>query len=100
MEPNQTPIPSCVVVGGSGFVGGNIVQDLLNQHPNCKVTSLDNRSSRSQISSPNLEYVLADITSRDSLLEVFQRIRPAAVIHTASPIYGLGRDIYMKVNVE
>ncbi|KAF3933898.1 hypothetical protein ABW19_dt0204383 [Dactylella cylindrospora] len=98
-KPNQTPIPSCLVVGGCGFLGGAIVKSLLAKHPSCKITAADIRLVN-QISHPNVTYVTIDITDLSSISSVIENAKPEVVIHTASPIHGLGREIYMKVNVE
>lgn len=98
-KPNATPIPSVVVIGGCGFLGAAIVKSLLAKHPSCKITAADIRLV-DQLSSPNLTYTSVDITSLDSITSVLETAKPVAVIHTASPIHGLGREIYMKVNVE
>jgi len=98
-HPSNTRIDSCIVVGGCGFVGAHIVDLLLERHPSCRITVLDLRLV-DQKSHPNVAYESADITSINSIKPIFERTKPEVVIHTASPVHGMGAAIYMKVNVE
>ncbi|KAK6501813.1 erg26, C-3 sterol dehydrogenase [Arthrobotrys musiformis] len=96
---NQTPITSCLVIGGCGFLGGAIVRSLLEKHPNCRITAADIRLT-GQIAHKNLKYVTVDITDLASISSVVENAKAEVVIHTASPVHGLGKEIYMKVNVD
>jgi len=98
-HPNNTRINSCIVVGGCGFVGAHIVNLLLERHPSCRITVLDLHLV-DQKSHPNITYESGDITSIDSIKPIFERTKPEVVIHTASPVHGMGSVVYMKVNVE
>ncbi|KAF3189561.1 erg26, C-3 sterol dehydrogenase [Orbilia oligospora] len=99
LAPNQTPIASCLVIGGCGFLGSAIVNSLLQKHPKCRITAADIRLTN-QLADSNVKYVTVDITDLSSITSVIENAKPEAVIHTASPVHGLGREIYMKVNVD
>jgi sterol-4alpha-carboxylate 3-dehydrogenase (decarboxylating) len=88
-----------LVTGGTGFLGSTIV-NLLNDRKACtKITVLDLRPSANPV--PGVEYSFGDITDYDAMLALFRKIKPDAVIHTASPNANVKIDELMyKVNVE
>ena len=47
-----------------------------------------------------ITYHIADLTSADMMLQVFDEVRPDIVIHTASPKFNSPSQIMYKVNVE
>ena len=72
-----------LVTGGTGFLGSTIV-NLLNDRKACtKITVLDLRPSANPVA--GVEYSFGDITDYDAMLALFRKIKPDAVIHTASP---------------
>ena len=90
-----------VVTGGSGFLGHHIVSLLASRSACSKLTSLDLKPAPKPVEGVN--YELGDLTDYDKTLALFQKIKPDAVIHTASPI-ALGKDqkshdLYYQVNV-
>jgi sterol-4alpha-carboxylate 3-dehydrogenase (decarboxylating) len=117
-----------VVIGGCGFLGSNIVDQLLNfpteTDPSCalpkpqgdprfnyprlsdrypryaaKVVVIDLQTTNNRL--PGAEYHNGDITSAESMLAIFRRIKPDVVIHTASPSMLEGnRALLHKVNVD
>ena len=96
----STSLSSVLIVGGNGFLGKTITSLLADRHPNCKISLLD-LSPKSTLDYP---YHQGDITNLSSLLEIFQKIKPEVVIHTASPpipTSGQGDEkLFFKVNVE
>ena len=88
-----------LVTGGTGFLGSTIV-NLLNDRKACtKITVLDLRPSANPVA--GVEYSFGDITDYDAMLALFRKIKPDAVIHTASPNANVKIDELMyKVNVE
>ena len=88
-----------VVTGGSGFLGHHIV-DLLTSRGSCShITSLDIRPDSNPVA--NVGFEKADITDYATLLPLFERLRPDAVIHTASPHAMMyNKELFDKVNVE
>ena len=117
-----------LVVGGCGFLGWHIVDQLLSfpsetdpsaalpkitddarfkvpllgdRYPRCvaKVAVVDLRTTNNRL--PGAQYYDGDITSVDSMMEVFRRVKPDIVIHTASPSMLEGnKSLLRKVNVD
>lgn len=117
-----------LVVGGCGFLGWHIVDQLLNfpsetdasaalpvpkddprfEYPSlrsrypaykAKVAVVDLRTAHNRL--PGAEYHDGDITSVDSMLAVFRAVKPDMVIHTASPSMLEGnKPLLHKVNVD
>lgn len=126
-RPTMT-LGSVLVVGGCGFLGWHIVDQLLNfpsetdpsaalpkitddarfklpllgdRYPRCvaKVSVVDLRTTNNRL--PGAQYYDGDITSVDSMMEVFRRVKPDIVIHTASPSMLEGnKPLLRKVNVD
>lgn len=96
--PKKQSLHNVLVVGGCGFLGHHVVKLLLEQHPECNVSVLDLRIDVNNF--PKVTYYSADITSRTQVDEVLTKSKPEVVIDTVSPIFGLGKDIYFKVNVD
>lgn len=89
---------NCLVIGGCGFLGHHIVRDLYENY-NCRISVLDLSTRRNRHEA--VDYFDGDITSIEALLEVFQKVQPAIVIHTASPtLTGGTPELYKKVNIE
>lgn len=90
-----------LVIGGCGFLGHHIVNQLLESY-DAQVSVVDLRTDRNRASS--VSYYDADITSESSVREVLQKVKPAVIIHTASPTFtdseGANRALYKKVNVD
>lgn len=88
-----------VVTGGAGFLGHNIVKLLHDRKVCSKITALDLKPAIHPIDV--VDYTFADITNYDTLFELFSKIKPDAIIHTASPAAHLHmEEIFYKVNVE
>lgn len=85
-QPQYPPsLGRVVVVGGCGFLGSHIVSLLASRHPETKIEVLDLRTSSNRNPHPTISYHDGDITDFDEMLDLFQQLRPDAVIHTASP---------------
>jgi sterol-4alpha-carboxylate 3-dehydrogenase (decarboxylating) len=91
-------IKSVLVVGGCGFLGHHVVKILQEQHPETNISVLDLRTDVNRF--PGVTYHNGDITSRESVDSVLAKENPQTVIDTVSPIHGLGKELYFKVNVE
>ena len=77
----------CVVTGGAGFIGSNLVDELVRRGD--RVTVIDNLSTGK---AANLEGALAtgarlaeiDVSDADAVAEVFEAVRPELVFHLAA----------------
>ncbi|MCJ1370279.1 erg26, C-3 sterol dehydrogenase [Loxospora ochrophaea] len=102
-ESSKSPksLGSVLVVGGCGFVGHHIVQQLLESY-SAQVSVLDLRTNRNRFSS--VTYYDGDITSSSDVESVLQKAKPAVIIHTASPAFiadvRASSAVFQKVNVE
>lgn len=83
-----------VVIGGCGFLGRYVVEELLARGES-KVIVLDVRESWKD---ERFRFAAGDITKPETLDTVFRGAD--CVIHTASPPHGRGYEVYYKVNVE
>ncbi len=115
---HQQPLGTVLVTGGCGFLGHHIVRALSDSGQAGNIAVLDLRTDRNRLdtsssdspsnnsngapsSSSSIQYFDADITSLESILPVFEQVKPDVVIHTASPtVMGTAREILYKVNVE
>jgi sterol-4alpha-carboxylate 3-dehydrogenase (decarboxylating) len=88
-----------LVIGGCGFLGHHIVSHLISNYT-CKTSALDLRTTRNRLDGAS--YYDGDITSISSLLAIFAKLKPAVVIHTASPVgnAGISNEVLQKVNVD
>ncbi|SPO47214.1 probable ERG26 - C-3 sterol dehydrogenase (C-4 decarboxylase) [Moesziomyces antarcticus] len=95
------------VIGGSGFLGSRIAL-ALRQRGEKHVAVFDLHAARQPIE--KVDYYTGDITSESSLRQALIQLRDKAgieagakrgivIYHTASPVAGLGPEIYHKVNV-
>ncbi|MCJ1458679.1 erg26, C-3 sterol dehydrogenase [Mycoblastus sanguinarius] len=105
---NTSKLPSSVlVIGGCGFLGHHIVSQILERRTST-VSVLDLRTTHNRL--PNASYHDADITSPDAVRSVLEQVKPAIIIHTASPATvrdgtsnaqkKSAKALYYKVNVE
>lgn len=101
-KPQSKPqLGSITVIGGCGFLGHHIVNQLLESYT-CKISVIDLFTTRNRRpDSDGVSYFDGDITSLTSLNTIFQKCKPDIVIHTASPnLIGANDALYYKVNVE
>ncbi|OQO06341.1 hypothetical protein B0A48_08930 [Cryoendolithus antarcticus] len=101
MAEKQAPVQSLghvVVTGGTGFLGHNIVSLLQSRGACSKITALDVRPAAKTVE--GVEYAFADITDPEAMLNLFQKIKPDAIIHTASPNAHHIDELLYKVNVD
>ncbi|MDY5930647.1 MAG: dTDP-glucose 4,6-dehydratase [Candidatus Ornithospirochaeta sp.] len=80
-----------VVTGGAGFIGSCFIDYYLEKHPGDRVVCLDSltyagnmKSLSGALPSPSFRFVRCDITSRESVYDVFDQERPDAVVNFAA----------------
>jgi threonine 3-dehydrogenase len=109
MQTNDYDQADILITGGGGFIGSYLVQALTSQQK--KVVVLDRNPERIRIDNfgnyesaikPHLTFVVGDLTSLPTVLEVFDRYRPKKVFHLgallsagaeASPHLGFDVDL-------
>ena len=87
-----------LVTGGSGFLGNHIVSLLASRKACDKLSVLDIKQPESPIQ--GVDYQFGDLTDYESTLSLLEKVKPEAVIHTASPVHNVkSKDVMYKVNV-
>ena len=100
-QPPKKSLGSVLIVGGCGFLGHHIVNQLLESF-DAKVTVFDLKTDRYRNSAA--DYYEVDITSKESVETALKKVEPQVIIHTASPAFvgdeGHNKELYRRVNVE
>lgn len=97
----QKSIGHVVVTGGCGFLGSHIVKLLVERYPESRVSVLDLRTTLNRVASANVSYHDGDITDELRMVELFGKLRPDVVMHTASPVaHGIKQELMRAVNVD
>lgn len=94
-----TSLGTVIVVGGCGFLGSHIVNFIVKRHPQTKIAVIDLRTTNNRNLSSTVSYHDGDITDPAAMQAIFTKVKPDAVIHTASPHFNLKPEIHDKVNV-
>ncbi len=100
MSTNPSPkgLGSVLVIGGCGFLGHHVV-NLISRSYTARISVLDLTTTRNRRS--NVDYYDGDITNKEQVQNVFKKVRPDVVIHTASPpMLSHSKDLLYKVNVD
>lgn len=100
-KPN---LGSVLITGGCGFLGHHIVRVLLRDWETTAVAVVDLKCERNRRpESDGVQYLEADITNLSKVVDVFDRVRPDIVIHTASPpVQAASKssdELFRKVNI-
>jgi sterol-4alpha-carboxylate 3-dehydrogenase (decarboxylating) len=90
------------LIGGSGFLGMNIVKLILELYPHSKISALDVNIKNNRVENSKVSYHLCDITDLLAVEELFLKLKPDVVIHTAAivPTQGTPDSVTYRVNVE
>ncbi|KAF2178176.1 NAD(P)-binding protein [Zopfia rhizophila CBS 207.26] len=98
VSPTNTILTSALVIGGCGFLGSHIVEQLL--HDAAVSVAVVSRKPRPKGNDLRVSYHAADITDEAQILALFDKIKPHVVIHTASPHYTDSAAALLRTNVE
>ncbi|CAA17691.1 3 beta-hydroxysteroid dehydrogenase/delta 5--_4-isomerase Erg26 [Schizosaccharomyces pombe] len=94
------PMNSVLVIG-SGFLGGHIIRQLC-ERENLRIAAFDLFENEKLLHELHGQFTMytGDLTKQGDIERVFEEFHPRVVIHTASPVHNLARDIYFEVNVD
>lgn len=99
-----------LVTGGAGFIGGNFVQYMVNEHPEDMIINLDKltyagnlETLKSVEDKPNYKFYKGDIADRKFVFDLFEKERPDVVVNFAAESH-VDRsiedpEIFVKTNV-
>ena len=80
-----------LITGGAGFIGSHVVRLFVNKYPDYQICNVDaltyagNLENLTDIEDqPNYRFIRADITDPQVMQQIFQEVRPDAVIHLAA----------------
>ncbi|KAG6866291.1 hypothetical protein C0991_006387 [Blastosporella zonata] len=83
-----------LVIGGSGFVGRHIVQQLLDRGDTVATLDIVQRYH-------DVPFYSADITDEEQVADALRKTGTTCIIHTASPPATINKpDVFFKVNVD
>ena len=87
-----------LVIGGCGYLGNNLVRQLLDDGNATEISVIDIKIGRKRHA--NVAYFEMDICDGDKLLLTLNEICPEVVFHTASPpAFGFDLQFYERINV-
>ncbi|KAI1033577.1 hypothetical protein LB505_012963 [Fusarium chuoi] len=90
-----------LVTGGSGFLGGHVVRQLLNDAETAvAIVSRHPKIPADVADESRVSLHAADLTMPSQIDQVFERFKPHAVIHTASPSYVDTPANLIKANID
>ncbi|VVT51710.1 uncharacterized protein SAPINGB_P003187 [Magnusiomyces paraingens] len=102
-------LESVLIIGGCGFLGLHLIEEFWRVAPRRpRIAVFDIRPLDASVVSPTfysfdpaqIESIVGDITSPEDVAAALKRTRPQLIVHCVSPVHGLGKDIYYKVNVQ
>lgn len=101
----MSELNSILLVGGSGFLGLHIIEQFYKQFEDLNIHVFDIRSLPDNLSSyftfkkSKINFFQGDICSENDIENAIEKSKCDIVIHCASPVHGLLKDIYEKVNI-
>lgn len=103
---------SVLLVGGAGFLGLHLVEQFWRSEPRPKIHVFDIRPLPEKLYNPEgvekiytfdsslVEQHQGDLTNEDDVKRVIKLANPDVIVHSASPVHGMGSGIYYQVNVK
>jgi sterol-4alpha-carboxylate 3-dehydrogenase (decarboxylating) len=99
MAASSPFLGTVLVIGGCGFIGHHLVQQLISD-PDCGSVVVLDRNTDVNNTVEGAEYVRAPI-ARDTLRQLVQRIRPHVIFHVASPrADSRDQSVFAATNIE
>ena len=95
---------SILLTGGTGFVGGAIIDAAQEKHPEWAITVLDlNKPTQPKL---DIQYIAGDITVAAEVYRLIEELSPQVIVHTAGIVPVLAdryirrqRDLVWNINV-
>lgn len=93
-----------LLVGGSGFLGLHLIEAFWNVEPRPEIHVLDIRGLPDipkclTFDKEAIQVHKADISKLEEINAVLDKVNPDVLVHSASPVHGLGPKVYHLVNV-
>ncbi|GIN69654.1 dTDP-glucose 4,6-dehydratase [Bacillus sp. J14TS2] len=99
-----------VVTGGAGFIGGNFVQYMVDKYPDYDIYNLDLLTYAGDLTkhkeienNANYHFIKADISDRETILNVFEKEKFDYVVHFAAESHVdrsiTDPEVFIKTNV-
>lgn len=101
----MSKLNSVLLVGGAGFLGLHLVQQFYDHCPNTNIHVFDIRPIPDSLSKyftfdkSKITFHQGDLTSEEDIEKAISSSACEVIVHSASPMHGLGQEIYQKVNV-
>ncbi|PSK38906.1 hypothetical protein C7M61_002211 [Candidozyma pseudohaemuli] len=101
----MSKLNSVLLVGGAGFLGLHLVQQFYDHCPNTAIHVFDIRPIPDNLSKyftfdkSKITFHQGDLTSEEDIEKAISSSGCEVIVHSASPMHGLGQEIYQKVNV-
>lgn len=96
-------LKSVLLVGGSGFLGLHLINEFWQLEPRPEIHVFDIRelpdTSGYKFDRSKIVVHVGDLTKEEDVKAALSASSPQIVVHSASPIHGMGKEIYHKVNV-
>lgn len=99
-------LKSVILIGGCGFLGLHLIEQFWNVKPRPDIHVFDIRplppvsSTFYSFDPEKITVHIGDVTSSEDISNALAKAKPQVVVHSVSPVHGLGASIYHKVNVE
>ncbi|KAH8808829.1 C-3 sterol dehydrogenase [Xylogone sp. PMI_703] len=88
---------SYLIIGGSGFLGSHVVEQLISRGEKF-VAVYDINQPLNDEKIDGVKYYVGDITDEAYLTSVLKEVACTVLFHTASPVHGLQDEVYYHVN--
>lgn len=97
---------SVLLIGGAGFLGLHLIQQFWEVENRPEIHVFDIRPLPDKISKyftfdpSQIKSHVGDLTSAEDVKKAIRDSKCTVIVHSASPMHGLGQEIYEKVNVQ
>lgn len=102
----MSQLNSILLIGGSGFLGLHLIEQFYRDSPGIKIHVFDIRPLPETISEyftfdpKTVPAIIGDLTSDVDIAQAIETSQCDVIVHAASPLPSLPREVLQKVNVE